>query len=520
MQQRQQNRGSKSQNITLPAPIGGLNARDSLDLMQATDAIVMDNYIPTETKVSLRRGFARYASIGAAVKTLAAYDTPHAKRLIAVAGSKAYNISSKQSISEYEDVLFNSDVCQTVQYKDRLFFMNGVDVPKMFYINENSSEAFSDWAFTSEVESFAPQKLIAGAVSKERLWFVERGSLRVWYTAEAGNIAGKLQLFDFSAVAKYGGELMAVANWTQDGGQGIDDLTVFITSKGECLVYAGSNPNSAQDWSLRGSYIMSRPIGYKCTLQYQGDVVIISEDGYIPLSKALPIDKANAAQVSFSDKIRGLVLARTQGNKNKDGWQGLIYGRGGYAIFNVPVSGQFEQHVINVNTGAWCRFTNIRSFCWIIFEDRAYFGSDDAVFLFDEGYSDDGVHILGHVEQAFSNLGNPNLKKIQLLNPRTKSSTKYALVVYVNMDFEERSVNYRENIGSTGMTKWNVAPWSTLANPIGTKWATLKGKIRSQWIASAATGFKASVVFKTKTRGNLIEWFDTGVRYEQGSGTI
>ena len=117
-------------------------------------------------------------------------------------------------------------------------------------------------------------------------------------------------------------------------------------------------------------------------------------------------------------------------------------------------------------------------------------------------------------------MGTPNLKKIQLLNPRTKSSTQYALVIYTNMDFEERKVGYQENIGSSGMTKWDVAEWSSLDNPIGTKWATLRGKIRSQWIANSATGFKASIVFKTKTRGNLIEWYDTGVRYEQGSGIL
>ena len=265
---------------------------------------------------------------------------------------------------------------------------------------------------------------------------------------------------------------------------------------------------------------MSRPIGYRCTMQYQGDIVIISEDGYIPMSKALSLDKANASQVSFSDKIRGLVLERTKAGRNKFGWQSVIYGRGGYAVFNVPVSEQYEQHVVNVNTGAWCRFTNIRAFCWGLFQNRLYFGSDEGVFLFDEGYADNGTHICGVVEQAYSNLGNPNLKRIQLINPRTKSSVKYALVVYTNMDFDSQDKASAENIGTVGITKWDKAQWSTLAKPIGTKWATLKGKIRSQWIGNSATGFKASVVFKTKTKGNLIEWYDTGFRYEQGSSIL
>lgn len=513
----QVNRAAKSTNYTLSAPIGGLNARDSLDTMGALDAIVMDNYIPLDTRVALRKGFVNYVTTDHPVPTLAEYKSTAGNKFLAVSNGKCYNITTKSSVVEY-DAIFTNSRCQTVQYKDRLFFMNGADTPKVFYLGDNNTEILEDWGFSGT--NLTATKIIAGAVSKNFLWFIERDTLKVWYSATAGNISGTLNAFDLSGIARLGGKLVAVACWTQDGGQGIDDLTVFITSEGEALVYAGINPNSADSWILKGSYRISKPIGYNCTMQYQGDIIVISEDGYIPLSRALPKDKANASQVSFSDKIRGLVLDRTQTNKDKKGWQGILYGRGGYAIFNVPSDNQYEQHVINVNTGAWCRFTNIRSMCWCIFKDRIYFGSDKGVYLFDEGYSDDGMYIAGNIEQAFSNLGTPNLKKIQLLNPRTKSSTRYALVIYTNMDFEEQNISYIQNIGNAGMTKWNEAKWSCLANPIGTKWATLKGKARSQWIANSATGFKASIVFKTKTKGNLIEWFDTGIRFEQGTGII
>ena len=55
------NRGGRSHNYTLPAPTGGLNVRDGLDTMSETDAIVMDNYYPSETKVCLRGGYRAYA---------------------------------------------------------------------------------------------------------------------------------------------------------------------------------------------------------------------------------------------------------------------------------------------------------------------------------------------------------------------------------------------------------------------------------------------------------------------------
>lgn len=516
MQQRTINRGNTSTNYTLPAPTGGLNVRDSLDTMEEADAIVMDNYLPSETKVVLRRGYMNYALLEAKIRTLIEYKKPAYERFFACGGGKVWDISSKEHIRKVVEGLNNND-WQYCQFKDRLLLVNGYDVPQTFFV----SDGVEHWqAAAFEGTGLQAQKLINVAVCKQRLFFVEKGTLAAWYSEGVGEVQGKLIKFDLSTVFRNGGELLAIASWTQDAGQGMDDLTVFITSEGEVAVYSGNDPGNADDWSLKGVYQMSRPIGYRCTMQYQGDIVIISEDGYIPMSKALSLDKANASQVSFSDKIRGLVLDRTRDGRNKFGWQSVIYGRGGYAIFNVPVAQQFEQHVVNVNTGAWCRFTNIRAFCWGLFGERLYFGSDKGVFLFDEGYADNGTHICGVVEQAYSSLGNPNLKRIQLINPRTKSSTKYALVVYTNMDFDSKDKAYAENIGAVGMTKWDKAVWSSLKAPTGTKWATLKGKIRSQWIGNSATGFKASVVFKTKTRGNLIEWYDTGFRYEQGSSIL
>ena len=76
------------------------------------------------------------------------------------------------------------------------------------------------------------------------------------------------------------------------------------------------------------------------------------------------------------------------------------------------------------------------------------------------------------------------------------------------------------------MSKWSSlshpaqAKWSSLAHPSGVKWATLQGSIRSQWIGNSATGFKFSLVFKTKTRGNLIDWYNTGIRLEDGAGIL
>ena len=517
------NRSGRSHNYTLPAPTGGLNVRDGLDTMSETDAIVMDNYYPSETKVCLRGGYRAYALNDDKVKVETLIEFRHADgdRLFACGNGKIWDVSTPADIREVSsDHQYNN--WQYVQFKDRILACNGYDKPLSWQKDEEGEWVWKEAEFTGS--GLDPQKLINVAMSKQRLFFVEHNSLKCWYSESAGEVQGTLMELDFSALVTRGGCLQAVAGWTQDCWQGIDDLTLFITSEGEVLVYAGSDPSNADDWSLKGKYYVSRPIGYRCTFQYRGDVVMISEDGYVPLSQVMPLAQGGTAGLAYSDKIRGLVLERVRDNKTLPGWQGIIYPRGGYALFNVPVRKQFEQHVINLSSGAWCRFTNILSLCWGLLSGRLYFGSETGVYLFDEGYSDNGLHILGNIHQAYSDFGCGNLKKVQMINPRTKSSTRFALNIYVNTDFDDSEQGYQENIGNTGLTKWAgggvSTKWSSLGMPKGTKWATLKGAVYNRWICCSASGFKCSVVFKTKTRGNLIEWHNTGIRYEQGGGIL
>lgn len=517
----QVNRSNRSQNYVLAAPIGGLNVRDSLELMPETDAIAMDNYYPSETKVCLRSGYQAYAlnKNEFKVETLIDFSHPENSKLFACGNGEIWDVTSSfNEVKESEGYVNNQ--WQFVQFRNRIIACNGYDEPIAYLCNAENEWVWEKAAF--EGEGLQPRKLIGVCTSKQRLFFIETNSLNCWYSEGVGEVQGKFLKLDFSSMVSKGGHLQAIVSWTQDGGQGTDDLTVFITSEGEVLVYSGNNPSQADDWFLKGKYYISRPIGNRAALQYKGDVIIITEEGYMPLSLALPLNQAASSAIAYSDKIRGLVLDRIKNNKNHFGWQALMYPRGGYALFNVPNREQFEQHIINMSSGAWCRFVDIRAGCWGMFMGRLYFGSDKGVYLFDEGKSDDGKHIYGKVQQAFSALLSPNLKKIQMINPRTKSSSRYALSIYTLMDFEDTEFDYLENIGAAGITKWaaknKVTKWSSLKNPVGTRWATLKGTVRSQWILNSAMGFKASIVFKTKTRGNIIEWYNTGFRYEEGSG--
>jgi hypothetical protein len=76
---------------SLPAPIGGWNARDSLAEMQPLDAVVMNNFFPTPTDVTLRKGYSLTASgISGRVLSLMNYTKAVGYDLFAFANDKIY----------------------------------------------------------------------------------------------------------------------------------------------------------------------------------------------------------------------------------------------------------------------------------------------------------------------------------------------------------------------------------------------------------------------------------------------
>jgi hypothetical protein len=58
---------------SIPAPTGGLNARDAIANMPETDAVICDNFLPTPSNVQLRNGRLTAATFAGNCETLAAY---------------------------------------------------------------------------------------------------------------------------------------------------------------------------------------------------------------------------------------------------------------------------------------------------------------------------------------------------------------------------------------------------------------------------------------------------------------
>ena len=69
---------------SLPAPIGGWNARDSIANMDPTDAVTMINMFPTVSSISMRGGYKKFATgLDGKVQTLMTYNAGNNTKMFA-----------------------------------------------------------------------------------------------------------------------------------------------------------------------------------------------------------------------------------------------------------------------------------------------------------------------------------------------------------------------------------------------------------------------------------------------------
>ncbi len=89
------------QTIVIPAPVGGLNARDALALMPPTDAVTLDNFFPSTTSVDLRAGSVNWSTgYPADVESLMTYggSTASNAKMFAASGTAIYDATTQGAV--------------------------------------------------------------------------------------------------------------------------------------------------------------------------------------------------------------------------------------------------------------------------------------------------------------------------------------------------------------------------------------------------------------------------------------
>lgn len=497
---------SRSQSTSIPAPITGWNARDALGAMPETDAIKLTNWFPMPTQVALRQGSLNWATgLPSQVNTVMGYNSGTGHKLFAASNTGIYDCTAGGAVGVAVQTISN----------DKLIYTNFATAGGNFLVCCNGSDSVLNYNGTTwsnpSITGVTSASLNYVYPTKARLWFIEKASLRVWYLP-VNSIAGTASAIDLSSLCRHGGYLVSMTSWTATGGFGTTDYTLFVTSEGEMLIYQGIDPSSATTWSLVGIWKFGSPMGNKCFTKFGADVLYLSKDGLVPVTKGKFVADTNVGE-DISNKIQSAISDVTTTYANNFGWSVTIYPLNNMLILNVPKgAGLQEQYVMNTITNAWCNFTSWYANTWEVYQDNIYYGGNGVVTLAWSGYSDNGTQILGDAIQAANYFGEKGiLKRWTMMRPIISSNGKPSIYANINVDFDTTqpanilSYSGASTTATFDLSKWDVAVWGQ-DNTIYKDWQGING-----------VGYTASPRFKAAGIGIAINWISTDFVFEKGS---
>jgi hypothetical protein len=492
-----------AQPVSVPAPITGWNARDALDEMAPTDAVLLDNWYPDAQGVTVRNGFAPYATgTGTGpVRTLAEHAAGASRKFIAAASGKFYDISAAGPASAPLASGFAGDAWQWVPFLSRLFFVNGTDTAQVFDGTSFGAAGFTGVSLAS---------LVGVAHYQQRLFFWQNNSTGFWF-APLNSISGALSFYELAGFAPHGGNLVAVATFSHDGGNGVADFVAFIMSSGDCLIYFGNDPGNANAWSLVGIYRISPPVGPRAVCQYGAEAFLTTCDDHIPLQQQLVALKLG--QLPPRSKVSTAVANAVRANQSAFGWQALYYPRGRRLIFNVPnPDGTFSQHIQNtaLQSQPWCRFVNMNAHCWGLFRDNLFFGAAGGnVYQADIGNLDNLGAVAANAQQAWNTFADPMRKRITAVRPMVQALSSQNYSFGIGFDYGDINIAVASTTTSTG-SPWDTSPWDV------SPWSP-DSVVDPHWRVGGGTGQSIGVRM-IATANSPMTWLRTDFRFEQGSG--
>lgn len=502
-----------SRSYPLAAPVGGWNARDALQNMPPEDAPILTNWWITPTTVDLRNGYIQWSTgYGNQVETVLAYAGGTTNKLFGIAGGSVFDATAGGAVGAAAVTGLSNSRWQYVNNAttggNYLQMVNGAD--KMRVFDGTAWHKDGDGA-PYDITGVNSANLSNINVHKFRVWFVQTGTLKMWYLA-TGAIGGAATQFDLSGTAMLGGYIVAMYTWTIDAGYGVDDMAVFITSRGEVIVYRGTDPSSATTWALVGIWRIGAPVGNRPCLKFAGDLLVICQDGVYPMSGALQSSRTNP-KIALTDKIQSATSDAITSYGSNFGWQLVQFPKANMLLLNVPVSvGSQQQFVMNTISKNWTQFTGWAANCWELYQDNIYFGGNGFIGFAWNGLSDAGTNINADALQAFNYFKEPGVqKRFTMIRPTILTNGSPAIKATLNIDFDLNNYSSPISFSPINAATWDSAIWDSSLWGGGLNISQLWQSV------GVYPGRCAGVRFLCSSQGIEVNWASTDIVYERGA---
>lgn len=515
----QTNQRSRPENVS--SPIGGLNRRDALAQMPQQDAYIFENILPGTTSCSLRLGCTQYQDgTGVPVTSLCTYASGNNEIMFGLVDTTLYDISVKDDMISSKTGVVGDDIQSTMfsnaaDNAQWLICTTGHDAPFGY-----DGAAWHDLVITDAGGFPGSSSFINYATPyKGRLYFAYRG-LCGFYYLPPGAIQGAAEYFDLGQIARKGGEVVAIGNFSEDAGDGPHQYIVFITSKGEYIMYSGDDPGDASSWQLVGRYTYAPPIGRHALCDYAGDLLIMTQEGVMQLSQIRKLADTRNELVALSSKL-GDVFEKHVQYDTMYGWFIILYPRGGILQATIPEgfapSAGFTNYVMNTTTQAWTTVLSHEwdGICWTVFRGQLYFGRiDGTVRRAYDGDSDCGKAIMTRVCQAYNYFGNSQNKQFKWVECLVACEVYPPLNGIVNVNFHQQPLGPIEPVALTELgATWDISYWD--ADFWGVE------KVPQVFMVTYQNfGFVASLCLHGSFKGMTFEWYSSKWVFEVAEGLL
>lgn len=544
-------RGRQAVTSTVPAPVGGLNARDAIATMAATDASVFTNLFPYADRVETRPGYALWSTqtpaIGAGSSpegfvALAARSGATADELFGVyqfftgvrTAVRIFKVNlSSGALTSVRDVpniggdVFTGEWTQFGSASGTSYLI----ICATQYAANFIPQAY-DGASWSTLSITGGTATLQGVHShRSRLWFYNdiagTTPLSAWYLP-TGAVSGALSEFSVAPFTKKGGKIVAMRTWTLDGGVGgTDDLAVFFTNRGEAIVYSGTDPASQATWSLVGTFdlgipasvnVESVPSNYSgwfradsFAMKYGSDLLFLQQMGLTSAMRVLR-GTPEGADFTLSAKIRPLItqMARDWMTAQQSAAvpnmkmvflpaQRLLLLTAATA-FTSYAGGDFfgafsgSAYAMNTETGAWTRYSNFP--CGdMISLGRVLFVTDGGKFIYKmdgTATSDAGTAITFECRQAYNYFNSADNKLATLMQPMLRSTGDFSMTAQADADFNSGTIS--------SYTSYTVPITANL----------------QPWLSPSKLGRAFALHLQGQTSVGVVSWYATNWAWKRG----
>lgn len=368
-----------------------------------------------------------------------------------------------------------------------------------FQDNEALTGSLGGGALVSSLaENLAPGVAFPGALTsadmsyvwtyKNRLWFVQKDSLNVYYMDEVDAIGGSPVVYPLGGIMGMGGHIIWGQGWSYESGAagGLSDQLAITSSEGEIAVFQGTYPEDTTTWRPVGVYRVGKPLGNKAHFRGGGDIAIATSVGLVPLSKAISLDVTALSPAAISYKIQD-AWQQAVDSRGLDDWQCEIWPERKMAVISPPITiGDYDPvlFISNTETGAWCRYTNWDARAMETFQGQLYFGGPDGkIYRANVTGNDDGQTYTGVYVPLFDDLGNPgNLKVPKLGRGVAKARSRLNYALRFQGDFNVNVGAFPTATPVSGENTWGVGVWGQAvwggeaANEVTLQWKSLGGR--------------------------------------------